>query len=263
MDKERSTVIEKVKTVTLLACCPAILTLGLTVANYYSISNKDSYNMLIEFSKSTDEANVTTITGLGVTAQILNLDKVDDSNQDVTESENTDKDTSITQEVIYNSLAGDVSTWNGRISPDDFKKYKDDFIHVNGNIINSVTNNENGTVTYTFENGMGIVSDINIDVDKARFFSHDVPDNLDGITEEIDETTTKTTYDNGVVKIVYTVVDGADIPVGDDLMDKPIKLNYKLDFKSMLIFYIGAGLIEIAGYVINKIRLRHNRNKAL
>ena len=241
--------LEKARNLVLMALCPAILTMGLTVANYYSISSVGNYSMPFKFSSDVDAANVTTITGIGVEAQILNLDKAYEDNDSSTET-NENVDTDIKNTVVYNSLAGDIKTWNGRISSEDFKKYKDDLINVNGVIVNSIADQDNGTVTYTFENGQAIISDVNMEPDKTQSFSHDIPEGIGSRTEQIDENTTKTIYDNGVVKIEVLFVDGIDAPTSNDLNNKPIKLNYKIKWGNLGLCYLCALGIEGIAYGI-------------
>ena len=235
--------IETIRNLSLIVLCPAIVTMGLTVANYYSISSDSSYSMVFELKSVVDDANVTTVTGIGVEAQILNLDKASSKDEATSESV-TKADTDITRTIIYNSLAGDINTWNGRISADDFKKYQDDLTNVNGVIVNSVVDKEGGTVTYTFKNGQAIVSDSNMKQDVTQSYSHDIPEDDAGETEQVDEHTTKTTYKNGVVKTEIMLVDGIDAPTADDLNNKPIKLNYKIKWGNIGICYLCALGIE-------------------
>lgn len=239
--------LEKARNITLMALCPAIVTMGLAVANYYSISSTNNYSMPFDFKSETDAANVTTITGIGVEAQILNLDKAYENNSS-TEETFDGVDTDIKNTIVYNSLAGDIKTWNGRISSEDFKKYQDDLVNVNGVIVNSVADQENGTVTYTFENGQAIIADINMEPDKTQSFSHDIPNGIGSRTEQVDEHTTKTTYDNGVVKIEVLFVDGIEAPTSDDLNNKPIKLNYKIKWGNLSLCYLCALGIEGIAY---------------
>lgn len=241
--------IETIRNLSLIALCPAIVTMGLTVANYYSISSDSSYSMVFELKSVVDDANVTTVTGIGVEAQILNLDKASSKDEATSES-GTKADTDITRTIIYNSLAGDINTWNGRISADDFKKYQDDLTNVNGVIVNSVVDKEGGTVTYTFKNGQAIVSDSNMKQDVTQSYSHDIPEDDAGETEQVDEHTTKTTYKNGVVKTEIMLVDGIDAPTDDDLNNKPIKLNYKIKWGNIGICYLCALGIEGIAYGI-------------
>lgn len=235
--------IETIRNLSLVALCPAIITMGLTVADYYSISSDSRYSMPFEIKSEVDEANVTTITGIGVEAQILNLNKAYSKDESTSESE-TKTDTDIKRTIIYNCLAGDITTWNGRISADDFKKYQDDLTNVNGVIVGSSVDKEGGTVTYTFKNGQAIVSDSNMKQDVTQSYSHDIPDGDDGETEQVDEHTTKTTYKNGVVKLEIVLVDGIDAPTADDLNNKPIKLNYKIKWGNIGICYLCALGIE-------------------
>lgn len=242
-------ILEKIRNVVLFALCPAVVSLTLTIVNYTAIAEDGSYTVPIEISRKTDQANVTTINGVGVTAQILNLDKL---NADDTEQfKNTEGvDTDIKTTYIYNSIAGDIKTWGGRISSDDFKKYQYDLESVNGVIVNSVVDKENGTVTYTFNNGQAIISDVNKEPDKQKSFTRDIPDGMSSRVEKVDDHSTKTIYDNGVVKLETVYVDGIEPPTKDDANNKPIKLNYKISWCNIMIGYVYAILIEIIACLI-------------
>lgn len=66
--------IDKIRNIIIVVLFTAVAIMGLTIFNYYAISSDDRYSMPFQFKVETDGANVSTITGIGVEAQILNLE---------------------------------------------------------------------------------------------------------------------------------------------------------------------------------------------
>ena len=214
---------------------PMLVCLVLCAINLMVVK-QDVYGIPFVTSKKVSNNNIIDYTGFGVKVSVLDQKGQDDIVKE-------DKD-------IYNETAGTLSTWNNVMSLDQYNKYKDDLVSVNGSIINSETHDN--FIEYSFDNGEVLRVDFKETGEKLELYSHDFSGvalvEKIGDENSVDEISK---YENGVVvKIKRQITKGVE-PL-------KIKMNYEFDIENLLIHYVViVGIYYIIMLLYESLAIRH------